>query len=253
LVGVIALLVPALAVASSLNGDQEKQDLSVAASGPASPPTSEVPPAVLETSTTHPEPTSSTTTEVREPVTTIRANAGPADDPVVRRTTPTAAPRPATTTNTTTPDIVASTTVPPPDVTVPTTALTYPACPVPDVLVTVTTGKAAYALGESVYYEATFVNRSSIICLIPAGAWFTVYDGTGRLVGPPIAWTGGNTPVRAGTDTEVTASNSWDQQDCLVKDSTCVQAPAGTYTVKAEGKIPDGPTYKGSASFGLGA
>ena len=66
------------------------------------------------------------------------------------------------------------------------------------------------------------------------------------------AFTGANVPLKAGPGQTITVNNRWDQQDCLVKNSSCVQAQAGSYTVVAEWHWSDGGTYWGSTAFSLG-
>lgn len=182
--------------------------------------------------------------------------APPSTTPVAPPTTVRAG-APATTTATTRPAIGATptTTAPSgnsssgPALTTPTTA--QPAglavCPVADVRVTVSTGKATYAPGETVTGSSILENRSGVACLVSARGFFHIEDAAGRIVSNFAYTADFRMPVKAEPGQTFSSTFAWDQRNC--SSNPCVQAPAGTYTAVA-GWTEAAP-YFGRGSFSI--
>jgi hypothetical protein len=193
------------------------------------------------------EPATTTTTEDQLRVEAIHGRTTPpqpsasstpaADDPVVR--TPTTVPSGSASS----PVATAPPAVPP--------APTVPAgerCPSSEVRVTVATGKAAYAPGETVRGSTTIENRSATACLLPTRGFVRILDAAGNDVSGFAYTMEYRFPALAEPGKTFTTPFTWDQRDC--SGGSCVQVPAGTYNVAAD--WTEGGQYFGRGSFTIG-
>jgi len=122
------------------------------------------------------------------------------------------------------------------------------ACPPAYVAVTVTTSKAAFAVGERVTGSSVLQNRSSTACLVPARVRFAVQDQAGHDVSG-FAYTADYAlPIKADPGQSFPGTFTWDQTNCA--GPACVQVPAGTYVVI--GSWTEGGSFSARASFQVG-
>ncbi len=122
------------------------------------------------------------------------------------------------------------------------------ACPPADVAVTVTTGKASYAPGETVTGSSTLENRSSTACLVPARVRWAVQDLAGNDVSG-FAYTADYAlPVKAEPGQSFPGTFSWNQNDC--RDVPCVPVAPGTYVLV--GRWSEGGSFSAQATFQVG-
>lgn len=276
-VGALALVLPAAAVATFLTRDSGR-DLHVAVAGPA--PTREVAgmtPAdgagAGETPPMPPPDEVTTTTEPHGRVATINGGSAPQPqggdlhgrteppapgssvapgDDAQRRpgaTNPAASPGGAGDPNTAPSSGAGS---PPPPAAPPSPPTTAPGaanCPSSEVRVTVTTDRSTYGPGETVRGSTTIENRSAGACLLPTRGFVRILDSAGKDVSRFVYTMEYRFPVLAEPGKTFTTPFTWDQKDC--SGSACVQVPAGTYTVTAD--WTEGGSYSGRGSFTIGA
>jgi hypothetical protein len=121
-------------------------------------------------------------------------------------------------------------------------------CPPAEVVVTVTTGKPAYAVGETVTGSSILENRSSTACLVPARVRWAVQDLAGQDVSG-FAYTADYAlPVRAEPGQTFPGSVTWNQTNCA--GPTCTQVPPGTYVLV--GRWTEGGSFSAQATFTVG-
>ena len=119
------------------------------------------------------------------------------------------------------------------------------ACPSAEVAVSVATGKAAYAAGETVTGSSVLENRSSTACLVPARVRWAVQDLAGNDVSG-FAYTADYAlPVRAEPGQSFPGTFSWNQQNC--RDVPCIQVQPGTYVLV--GTWSEGGSFTAQATF----
>jgi hypothetical protein len=132
------------------------------------------------------------------------------------------------------------------------------ACAAADVKLSLTTDKAIYAMGETVSGSLSVEKTSESDCLLERvdseGFVYTAsairfQNAAGRVVGSIINSSHSLSGVPAEPKKAYTQPFSWDQQDCGSDGSTCLQVPAGSYTVVGEW-TEIGP-FSGRASFGI--
>ena len=260
-VGALALVLPATALATFFGAGGDNRDVHLAVAGP--PPTGEVAGAVPTTGagdTPSAPPQEETTTTTAEPQLRVEAAHGrteppspgssvPLDDPVLRRPGATNPPVPsgnsASDPNTPIPSEPVS---PPPTVAPPTTAPGAASCPSSDVPVTVTTDKSTYAPGETVRGSTTIENRGGAACLLPTRGFVRILNAAGKQVSNFAYTMEYRFPVLAEPGKTFTTPFSWDQKDC--SGPSCVQVPSGHYTVVAD--WTEGGPYSGRGSFTIG-
>lgn len=122
------------------------------------------------------------------------------------------------------------------------------ACPTDQVGVTVTTGKTAYARGETVTGSGTIENRSSTACLIPARVFFTIENSAGEIVSDFAYTADYRMPSKAEPGQSFSGTFTWEQGNCDLP--FCEQVPDGTYT--AVGRWTEGASFSARASFQVG-
>lgn len=263
--GVLALAAPVGAFSTMVAGRSDRV-VNLAVAGPAAA-TSEAPPARAGDGNVDPvippgagssgeQPplsTTTTTAEVHERVASVNGPAPvrpapttttpPAEDPVVRPTT--SVPGQGTSTSAgsgSSPPLTPSTTVAP-------LGGPPPACAASEVMVTVSTEKAAYRAGEPVRSTSTLENRGTTTCLLPTRAFFRIEDGAGRTVGSFAYTADYRLPVAAEPGKTFTSGVTWDQRDC--SGPACAQALAGAYVAVAD--WTEGGPYSGRATFHINA
>jgi hypothetical protein len=159
-----------------------------------------------------------------------------ADDPATTSTTETdaapttttaAAPGATTTTSTKVPAATTTTTAKPPT----TTAAPTKACTQGDLSLDVTTDKASYERGVTVNVAARATNRSSAACHDPAVSAYAVVDAADQIVFhaeyPTGEASGSAAALSQGEARQVDLQ--WNQRVC---DTSCNQAPPGTYRIR---------------------
>ena len=263
-VGALALMLPATALATFLAGAGDDRGVNLTVAGPR--PTGEVAGGDRATdagelpSAAPPEETTTTTTEEDRleagvmpgraepptPTPTSRPPAAPGDDPVVRT--------PATTVpgnSSSGPDAPVSSgpvPPPPPGAAPPTTPSGAANCPSAEVRVTVTTDRSTYAPGETVRGSTTIENRSGSACLLPTRGFVRITNAAGNDVSGFAYTMEYRFPVLAEPGKTFTTPFTWDQRAC--SGGSCVQVPAGTYNVAAD--WTEGGQYFGRGSFTIG-
>jgi hypothetical protein len=261
-VGALALMLPATALATFLAGGEDDRNVNLMVAGP--PPTGEVaggdratgagePPSVAPS-----EETTTTTTEedrlqagvvdgrTEPPTPTSRPSAAPGDAPVVR--TPATTPSGNSSSDPDAPVSSAPVSPPPPGAAPPTTAPGAANCPSSEVRVTVTTDRSTYAPGETVRGSTTIENRSGSACLLPTRGFVRITNAAGKDVSGLAYTMEYRFPVLAEPGKTFTTPFTWDQRDC--SGGSCVQVPAGTYNVAAD--WTEGGQYFGRGSFTIG-
>ena len=122
------------------------------------------------------------------------------------------------------------------------------ACPPAEVAVTVATGKAAYAVGETVTGSSVLQNQSSTACLVPARVRWAVQDLAGNDVSG-FAYTADYAlPVRAEPGQSFPGTFSWNQNNC--SGASCTPVPPGTYVLV--GRWTEGGSFTAQATFQVG-
>ncbi len=122
------------------------------------------------------------------------------------------------------------------------------ACPPTEVAVSVTTGKATYAVGETVTGSSVLENRSSTACLVPARVRFAIQDLAGNDVSG-LAYTADYAmPVRAEPGQSFPGSFTWNQNNC--RDLPCLPVQPGTYVLV--GRWTEGGSFSAQATFQVG-
>ncbi len=122
------------------------------------------------------------------------------------------------------------------------------ACPPAEVVATVATAKAAYAVGETVTGSSVLENRSSGACLVPARVRWAVQDLAGNDVSG-FAYTADYAlPVKAEPGQSFPGTFTWNQKNC--GGATCTQVPAGTYVLV--GTWSEGGSFSAQTTFQIG-
>jgi hypothetical protein len=122
------------------------------------------------------------------------------------------------------------------------------ACPAAQVAVAVSTGKATFAVGETVTGSSVLENRSGTACLVPARVFFAVENSAGEDVGGFAYTADYRFPVKAEPGQSFAGSFTWDQTNC--GGPACTRVPAGTYT--AVGRWTEGGSFSARATFQIG-
>lgn len=120
-------------------------------------------------------------------------------------------------------------------------------CPVADVTVTVSTGKATYAPGEMVTGSSSLQNRSNVACLVSGRGFVHIEDAAGRTVSSFAYTADFQMPVKAEPGQTFSTPFTWDQRNC--SSNPCVQVPAGTYVVVAN--WTEAAPYSGRGTFSV--
>ena len=118
-------------------------------------------------------------------------------------------------------------------------------CPPAEVAAMVATGKAAYAVGETVTGSSVLENRSSTACLVPARVRWAVQDLAGNDVSG-FAYTADYAmPVKAEPGQSFPGTISWNQSNC--SGASCTPVPPGTYVLV--GRWTEGGSFTAQATF----
>ncbi len=264
-VGALALMLPATALATFLAGGGDDRNVNLMVAGP--PPTGEVVGSDGAAPPMPPPEEVTTTTEPHGRVATINgsdpqlqvgnvqgrtdppapgSSGPPGDDPVVR--TPATTPSGNSSSDPDAPVSSGPVSPPPPGAAPPTTPPGAANCPSAEVRVTVTTDKSTYAPGETVRGSTTIENRSGSACLLPTRGFVRITNAAGKDVSGLAYTMEYRFPVLAEPGKTFTTPFTWDQRDC--SGGSCVQVPAGTYNVAAD--WTEGGQYFGRGSFTIG-
>ena len=283
-VGAMALLVPVIAVASSLNAGGEDPGVRLAASGPARATAFSIPSPVVGS-----DGEAATTTTTVEFVPTTLPERAAASTPPQTTTTEvhrrgesvngTVEPAPPTSVPPAGGSVVAG--ADPPSGTLSAASgsaapsiMTLRPCTPADVKVSVTTDKAVYAKGEKVTGVSTLEKVAPSDCRLEGvdperGIVYTrdslrIDDAAGRMVRGGDEYSASTSGlVLPEPQKTYTRAFSWDQRDSGEHDCTvilCLQVPAGTYTVVVSwmgegpyGTPPDNGRFAGRGSFQISA
>jgi hypothetical protein len=116
------------------------------------------------------------------------------------------------------------------------------------VSVSVTTGKGAYAVGETLTGASVLRNNAAAACLVPARVRWAVQDLAGHDVSG-FAYTADYAlPVEAEPGQSFPGSVTWNQTNC--SGVPCTQVPPGTYVLV--GRWTEGGSFTAQATFTVG-